>query len=254
LENPDIKQGKFQFKNIILTLINLLMRFMKMKNKSLIAISVFITVLVLTVGVGVITKVSASNGQTNVSPTLDAAAYIQREQAYQQIISQANQQIAQANQQIASLASQIGSVSTVQATPVYAVTADQASSIAQQLAGSAPNAVPQLVSYSGTPAYEVVYNNGKIYVDANSGSVLYNGLQTQVTNVSSKQALYIAMNYLPTSQPVAMNYSTFNGARVYVVAFADGQSVYVNMAGNIVAVQMAQQSSNTNQSSDQNGE
>jgi hypothetical protein len=232
-----------------------------MKNKLTLAVSIFVTVFVITVGIGVITKVSAANNpQVNSSPTLDATAFTQREQAYQQIIAQANQQIELANQQIATLANEITPNSvpepTLAATSTYLFSAEQASSIAQQIAGVAPKTLPELVSFSGTPAYEVVYGNGKVYVDANTGAVLFNGLQKAVTNITSEQALYIAVNYLKTSQPVAMGTSTFNGAKVYVVLFADGQSVYVDMTGKVVAVQMASpaQSSNNTSSSSSNTE
>ena len=226
---------------------------MKMKNKSFLAISAFITVFVITVGIGVITKVSANNVTVSSSPTVDAAAYALREQAYQEIINQANQQIELANQQIATLAG----VAITPSEPIsvaYPYSAEQAAAIGQQIAGIAPTATPELVSYNGTAAYEVVFDNGKIYVDANTGSVLYNGLQVQVVNISTQQALYIAMNYLPNSQPVSMYYSTFNGASVYVIDFSDGQSVYVDLVGNVIAVQMASpsQSSGNSENNDQN--
>lgn len=228
-----------------------------MKNKLSLAVSIFVTVFVITVGIGVITKVSADNtSKANSSPTVDATAFAQREQQYQQIIAQANQQIELANQQIATLANEITPNSVQEPTSVatspYLFSAEQASAIAQQIAGVAPKALPELVSFSGTPAYEVVYGNGKVYVDANTGSILFNGLQKTVTKITSEQALYIAVNYLKTSQPVAMGTSTYNGANVYVVLFADGQSVYVDMTGKVVAVQMAapaQPSNNTSSSS-----
>ena len=215
-----------------------------MKNKIALAVSVFVSVFIITIGIGVITKVSAQNNpQANSSPIVDATAYAQREAAYQEIISQANQQLEMANQQIAALANEITPQSTTEPTPestsIYLFSSEQASAIAQRIAGVAPENSPELVSFSGTPAYEVVYGNGKIYVDANTGAVLYNGLQKPVTNITSEQAFYIAVNYLKTSQPVAMKMSTYNGAKVYVVLFADGQSVFVDMTGKVVAVQMA---------------
>lgn len=232
-----------------------------MKNKLSLVVSIFVTVFVITVGIGVITKVSADNNpQTNSSPTVDATAFAQREEAYQQIIAQANQQIEVANQQIATLANVITPNSvpepTLEATSAYLFSADQASAIAAQIAGIAPKTVPELVSFSGTPAYEVIYGNGKVYVDANTGAVLFNGLQKKVTAITSEQALYIAVSYLPTSQPISMSTSTYNGAKVYVVQFADGQSVYVDMTGKVVAVQMASpaQSSDDNSGSDHESE
>lgn len=228
-----------------------------MKNKLSLAVSIFVTVFVITVGIGVITKVSANNNpQVSSNPTVDATAFAQREQAYQQIIAQANQQIELANQQITTLANEMTPDPvpdpTLEVTSTYLFSAEQASAIAQQIAGVAPKILPELVSFSGTPAYEVIYGNGKVYVDANTGAVLFNGLQKAATNITSEQALYIAVNYLKNSQPVSMETSTFNGAKVFVVLFADGQSVYVDMTGKVVAVQMAapvQNSNNTSSSS-----
>lgn len=230
-----------------------------MKNKLTLAVSIFVTVFVLTVGIGVITKVSANNNpKVNSSPTVDATAFAQRELAYQQIIAQANQQIELANQQIATLANEFTpnpiSEPTLEATSTYLFSAEQAASIAQQIAGVAPKTLPELVSFSGTPAYEVIYGNGKVYVDANTGAVLFNGLQKTSTNITSEQALYIAVNYLKTSQPVSMNTSTFNGVKVYVIQFADGQSVYVDLTGKVVAVQMAAPAQKPNTSSTQEHE
>lgn len=211
-----------------------------MKNKPLLIVSAFITVFILTIGIGIVTKVSANNRQAAVSQTMDAAtAFSEREQAYQQLIEQANQQLSLANQQIATLTN-FGQIdSTAQPVPVYPISTDQAASIAGQLAGANPEKPPELVSYNGTPAYEVQFANGKVYVDATNGSVLYNGLQVQVVNVTPEQALIIAMNYLPTAQPVDIYYGRYNGNQVYVVVFNDGQSVYVDMNGRVVAVQMA---------------
>jgi uncharacterized membrane protein YkoI len=62
------------------------------------------------------------------------------------------------------------------AAPTYAVAPDMAVTIAL---GAAPGATltrqPDLVSFQGTVAYEVLLDRGAVYVDANSGQVLYNG-------------------------------------------------------------------------------
>ncbi len=41
---------------------------------------------------------------------------------------------------------------------------------------------PELVSYQGTPAYEVILNQGTLYVDANTGRILYNGATSVANN------------------------------------------------------------------------
>ena len=65
---------------------------------------------------------------------------------------------------------------TMTVAPAYAVSAEQAQSLALNSApGAAVQTAPRLVSFQGTAAYEVVLDRGPVYIDANSGSVLYNG-------------------------------------------------------------------------------
>ena len=56
----------------------------------------------------------------------------------------------------------------------FAVSAEQAAAIAQQaVPGAAVSGTPELVLFQGTPAYEVVLDAGVVYVDAQSGAVLF---------------------------------------------------------------------------------
>ena len=56
------------------------------------------------------------------------------------------------------------------------LSADQAAQIALNAApGATLTRAPELVSFQGTVAYEVVLNQGAVYVDANGGQVLFNG-------------------------------------------------------------------------------
>jgi uncharacterized membrane protein YkoI len=141
---------------------------------------------------------------TTAAPGLDPAAVQQaikeRDAAYQQRIQQANDQLQQANVQLQQayqkqqeLAAQLNQAYRQQqprqavaqpepappappAAPTYAVSPDIAAAIAL---GAVPGATlshaPDLVSFQGLVAYEVVLDRGTIYVDANSGQVLYNG-------------------------------------------------------------------------------
>jgi hypothetical protein len=57
------------------------------------------------------------------------------------------------------------------------LSADQAAQIALNAApGATLTNTPDLVSFQGTVAFEVILNHGTIYVDANTGQVLYNGV------------------------------------------------------------------------------
>jgi len=60
--------------------------------------------------------------------------------------------------------------------PTYAVSPDMAATIAMNIApGAKLTRQPELVNFQGAVAYEVMLDRGAVYVDANSGQVLYNG-------------------------------------------------------------------------------
>nr|WP_290670511.1 PepSY domain-containing protein [Ardenticatena sp.] len=106
------------------------------------------------------------------------AAQAQAEQLAQQMAEQlAAVQAAQAQAQAAAVAQpQPATANTEPAIPQYPVTAAQAAGIAQSVAnGAALTGQPELVLFEGTPAYEVPFDRGMIYVDATTGAVLYNG-------------------------------------------------------------------------------
>ena len=44
------------------------------------------------------------------------------------------------------------------------------------------SSIPELVSFEGMIAYEVVFDQGKVYIDANNGHVLYNSISTVTRN------------------------------------------------------------------------
>lgn len=104
-----------------------------------------------------------------------------REAAYQQALAEANQRIEQANAQLeeAYRAQQdLSAQLAEQAAPgagAYAITGEQAGQIAMEaIPGAQLARQPELVSYQGTPAYEVVLDLGTVYVDADRGQVLSN--------------------------------------------------------------------------------
>jgi uncharacterized membrane protein YkoI len=103
-------------------------------------------------------------------PTEDALALLQeRDAAYQQLL-------AQANAQLEAVYAQQTAEPTAVPTPEYPVSADQASMIAMgKVPGATLVTAPELVNFQGTVAYEVVLNRGKVYVNATTGTVLYNG-------------------------------------------------------------------------------
>ena len=125
--------------------------------------------------------------------------------------------------------------------PVEAsISAEQAASIAQNEAGIQPSAAAELVNYQGTAAYEVPFTNGNIYVDAASGSLLYNELsQSGQAQISPEQAAQVAAGYLQRNDVVRVQALLANGVEVYRVDFTSGDVVIVDTQGRILLVQLA---------------
>ncbi len=143
------------------------------------------------------TSVPIADTTTQPSSALDPAIQAQinqREATYQQQLAaatlrlqQANAQLTQAYSKEQALADQLAAAqqalaaqqntNVAQATSAqYAVSVAQATQTALIAApGSTLVDSPTLASYKGNAAYKVVLDRGTIYIDANSGAVLYDG-------------------------------------------------------------------------------
>lgn len=208
-----------------------------MKNKTIILTSVFIAAVLITVGIGVVTNVNALNSAVPPSPTLAPVVTNIREQAYQQLISDANAKIVLANQQIEALLSVTPEADEDGDTP-YLFSAEQAAALAMNIAGVLPGQLPELVIFNNVPAFEAKYSSGNIYIDADSGRILYNGLQTSAVQINADQAVKIATNYMGRSDVISIDVTSLDGKTVYVIGFSDGTQVYVDTTGQIVAIQL----------------
>ncbi len=90
---------------------------------------------------------------------------------------------------------------------------------------------PELVSLQGVPAYEVVFDRGAIYVDAQTGAILANTISTgtQVANaINEDQAIAAAVAYMGGGTVAKVKREYEHGVDVYEVKFADGSEVYVD--------------------------
>lgn len=213
-----------------------------MTNKLILFISLFISAAVLTL-VGGIIKLNSNSTVPMSSPIQSVSVQSSTESTYINLLNQANETINQANQRIADANNRISELEAkLQQQPVSAtatpfpITADQAGQIASNLVSLKPDGQPKLVNYSGTAAYEVTFASGKVYVDANSGSVLYNGVQV-VQTVTPKQAAAIAENYIGNTSLSGINSGYLGSTYVYQVVFQNGYVVYVDAYGKIVSVQ-----------------
>lgn len=219
-----------------------------MKTKLAVSISVFITVVVLSIIGGVATVVARGNPATPTATQVVVGMDPTREAQYQALLAQANQTIAQANQQIAALTA-IKATSTPTPLPILS---DQAVAIASKVSGETALKTPELVNYSGKVAYAVTFTDGLVYVDANTGGVLFNGVQI-VRILTKDQAAQIAVNYTGnTSAVVEVISGTYNNAPAFRVTFNNGEMVYIDLYGTVLAVQLPSSSgSGTTASSEQ---
>ncbi len=222
-----------------------------MKQSTLLGIAAALTAFVLVlVGAlaGRLTQTSASASPTVVEattapteaavaldPTVEALIR-EREAAYQQALAEANRQLAEANRRLEEAnrqsTQQQSSASLVnpQNAPAYPISAEQAQAIALNLAPGATLIRPaELVLYQGTPAYEVVFATGAVYVDAQNGAVIANTLAQPAVSqpVNAEQAAQIAIAYRGGGQVRKVEREHERGIDVYEVKFTDGAEVYV---------------------------
>jgi uncharacterized membrane protein YkoI len=218
-----------------------------MKPSKVLLLSVFISAIILVI-IGAITsnvmadKISKAETPTGTSETIQT--YQQREAEYNQLIQQANQQLADANAKLQALQNQ-----AVQNQPVtqpsaannevavsMAVSVDKAEQIARQAADAKSLLVkkPELVSFESKAAYEVAFQNGSIYVDAQTGDVLFNGTVPQ--EITKEKAVQIASDYLKNTDVVLADQITFRNAPLFRVVFKDGMMVYLDTTGQIVYI------------------
>ncbi len=118
--------------------------------------------------------------------------------------------------------------------PDPAVSAAQAAQIARDTTtGATLQHDPELVNFQGRVAYEVLLDQGAVYVDADSGQVLHNG--TVVASggngpVDRAQAMQIATDYLGGGTVTEAERENEDGVTTYEVEFTNGSEVYVAAA------------------------
>ncbi len=122
------------------------------------------------------------------------------------------------------------------------VSKEKAIQIAQSAApdGSTASGSADLVNFQGSVAYEIAFGSGNIYVDANSGALLYNAIATPtVAGITPEQAAFIAANYLRRTDVVSVSPLRVEGMDVYRVDFTIGDVVLISQQGQILLVHLA---------------
>ncbi|MEO8286130.1 MAG: hypothetical protein ABI670_06805 [Chloroflexota bacterium] len=188
-----------------------------MSHRSVVAFSAGITAFVLAIVAAVTiymgqydTAASAAGGappletQAAQATGLDLQAQSLtdgREAMYRQQLDQAKRQLKQANAQLQEAYDKLQALTAASSTPapasiapaepaiqeaapvVYAVSPEQAAAIAFGIApGTTLTRQPDLVSFQGAAAYEVQLDSGVVYIDANSGGILYDGTVSMATS------------------------------------------------------------------------
>jgi uncharacterized membrane protein YkoI len=170
-------------------------------------ITAFVLVLIGAVALGISqTGIAPSSASTpepsptqivGIDPTAAQALLDERDAIYRQQLGQANRLLQEANARLQQAYSETPTptaVPTRQSVPAplapsYAVSARQAVAIALS---ATPDATlmqqPDLVDFQGTPTYEVRLDRGLVYIDANSGKVLFNGAGSQAVAPDSNPA------------------------------------------------------------------
>lgn len=174
-----------------------------MKHRTALVIAAVVTAFLLVTAGGVLARValtSATTGTADAATTIDVSAEAtldpqveallqQREAQYQAQLTAANNRLQEAYAQQQALAVQLeqaqsaapsaSSASAATTSTGYAISPEQAVLLALSAApGNSAAFLPDLVSFQGIPAYEVALSGGLVYVDANTGDVLYNGVAT----------------------------------------------------------------------------
>ncbi len=210
-----------------------------MRLSRILLLSIFISVVILVVIAGVTSNVFASKP---VSPTVSPEvlqAYQQREAEYSQLLQQANQQIEKANADLQSLHDQIAqqkSTPASHASPAVSISVEQAGQIANQAAEIGQTALkdPELVDFEGKTAYEVAFPKGSIYVDAETGAVLYNGTVPQ--KITADKAAQVAGDYLNNHEILKVDQVTIRGVQLFRVIFKNGTLAWLDQPSSISAV------------------
>jgi uncharacterized membrane protein YkoI len=233
-----------------------------MNKKSIFILSTVITAFFLATAGGIARVASAKNSAAQPTSTQAQYTGVEVQQAldqqavtYQQAIAQANQQLEQVNQEIQRLSEQLSSEIANPVVSIYPVTTDQALQIAMTLTGNEVSLLknPELVNYNSRAAYEVSFDQGVVYVDAETGEVLFDSV---VIPISEQKAIEIAMQYMMSNQVTAVKTAAFHGLQVFKISFSSNYVVYIDqLSGQIVAVEVPQVNprtvSNQNTPSDQ---
>ncbi len=214
-----------------------------MNKKMITFVSIALTAFLLITAAVLITNVSAKNAAVEIPQDVqDQLA--QRDQAYNEVIAEANQRIELLNTELAAL--QATDSPENSSDPL--VSPDEAALIAlTSINFQEPlNNLPELVDFEGVVAYEVQLTSGKVYVNSRSGEILFSSVQQKI---NAEDAAMIAGEYLGGLDPRygVVKQSQLNGADVFLVSF-NNYVVTLDQYGTVLQAQVFQYTNETTSS------
>lgn len=213
-------------------------------SKGIIAlVSFLLTAFTLVVGVSVVNATTSKAQQAAAAPTQDAQLLQQmaeRETAYQNLIAEANNRIDSLNQEVLTL-SQV----TPQVEKSYGLSPEAAAQIALLAVNNKDSLVqlPEMVDYEGSVAYEVKMTKGLLYIDADTGAILFNNVPQRI---DEKKAAEIAGEYLGGMDPRYAIVKTvqLNGSDIFQVNL-NNYIVYLDPYGQVIKAQVIRYTDNS---------
>ena len=210
-----------------------------MKPKTTLLVSIALTAFLLVIVAGVVSNAAARGGDGSIlgsDPQIQQAV-LEREATYNQMLEEANNRISELQSELDNLQDASAGVNGAEVN----VTPEQAAQIAGAAAAAGATSLgdPELVSFEGTVAYEVPYEEGNIYVAADTGAVLFNGtIVLEPARVTAQEAAQIASNYLNNTKVTKVNMTMLNGELVFAVTFKNGDGVFVSDTGDLLLVHL----------------
>ncbi len=204
------------------------------------------------------------------------AVITEREAAYQEALRQANAQIEDAYNQLARVSSAPAAApvsasaapgsAALPAAPTFAVTPDRAAQIAMATApGASINGTPELVDFQGIISYEVNTTVGLIYVDANTGAVVFNSaaqvpvqgsggggtapatqpIPPPTSQISEEQAIAIAISVVGPGTVEQSKLEHEHGILIWDIKFTNDNEVRIDAAsGQVVRTEIENDNDN----------
>jgi hypothetical protein len=132
-------------------------------------ISAALTAFVLVIIGGIVAIVSQNTAATPAAPVTTTETFVQQTQPDNQGANPPTAQVQQV---------QAPTLPVATTPALYTVDDQAASAIAESVVPTnmSPLSTPELVNFEGKIAYEVIFDQGNVYVDADTGDVLYNGV------------------------------------------------------------------------------